>query len=157
MAIFDQNQSVYEKADVVSEYVETNWIQPPEAILMMRYIQSIFQRRVLDIGVGTGRTTRFLQEITQQYVGVDYSNEMVKVCRKCFSELTFFHCDVCDLKRFEPGSFDFVLFSFNGLDYISHDDRKLALRQIHRVLRPGGCLCSLLTIATTRRQSRIRN
>jgi len=37
-------------------------------------------------------------------------------------------------------SFDLVVFSFNGLDAISHDDRGSALGEFWRVLRPGGLL-----------------
>src|SRR3989442_13478768 len=36
---------------------------------------------------------------------------------------------------FEDGYFDFILFSFNGLDYLSHEDRLQALREIRRVGR----------------------
>jgi SAM-dependent methyltransferase len=33
-----------------------------------------------------------------------------------------------------------VLFSFNGIDYVDHGDRLGILREIHRVLKPGGWL-----------------
>ena len=39
---------------------------------------------------------------------------------------------------FTDDTFDFVLVSFNSLDYIAHEDRIKALTEIYRVLRPGG-------------------
>jgi ubiquinone/menaquinone biosynthesis C-methylase UbiE len=138
MRIVDPNLSIYEQPRVVSEYAELTYLQVPETILFFRYYRILLSGRVLDIGVGGGRTTLYLREITKNYVGVDYSTKMVDACRKRFPELPFFHCDARDLSQFAHGSFIFVLFSFNGLDCITHDDRKLALNEIHRVLSPGG-------------------
>jgi SAM-dependent methyltransferase len=47
-------------------------------------------------------------------------------------------CDARRLEPFDDASFDFVLFSFNGLDHIDHDGRVEALQEINRVLAPGG-------------------
>jgi ubiquinone/menaquinone biosynthesis C-methylase UbiE len=44
------------------------------------------------------------------------------------------------MPAFENETFDFVMFSFNGLDYLSHSDRLLALGEIRRVLKPAGLL-----------------
>ena len=41
-------------------------------------------------------------------------------------------------KVFKDNSFDFVLFSFNGIDSFSHKDRIAALREVRRVLRNDG-------------------
>jgi ubiquinone/menaquinone biosynthesis C-methylase UbiE len=48
---------------------------------------------------------------------------------------------------FSDHTFDFVQFSFNGIDYMAHDDRIKTLKEIHRVLEPGG----LFMIATHNR------
>ena len=42
---------------------------------------------------------------------------------------------------FADGSFDFVLFSYNGIDYVSHDDRLKILQEVRRVGKPGGYFC----------------
>ena len=46
--------------------------------------------------------------------------------------------DARDLSAFADESFDFVLFSYNGLDCVGHADRLQVLAEVHRVVRPGG-------------------
>ena len=42
------------------------------------------------------------------------------------------------LSAFEDAYFDFVLFSFNGIDSVEHRERLVILREIRRVLKEGG-------------------
>ena len=37
---------------------------------------------ILDIGVGAGRTVAALRNISDEYIGVDYVNEMIVECKK---------------------------------------------------------------------------
>ena len=100
---------------------------------------------MLDIGVGTGRTVEFFAPLVDSYVGVDYAPRMIETCETNFGErwtnVRFSVADVRDLSEFEAGSFDLVLFSFNGIDCISHEDRLRALGEIGRVCAPDGTLC----------------
>lgn len=99
--------------------------------------------RVLDLGVGAGRTAPYLADRASSYVGLDYSPAMIAACRRRFpaagAETDFVEGDAADLARFPDGSFDAVVFSFNGIDCLHPDDaRHRCLREIERVLRPGG-------------------
>lgn len=106
-----------------------------------RAIESHFTRRgatVLDLGCGTGRTTGVLGRMGFDVVGVDVSEPMVRRARSLYPDIEFEPGDARDL-RFADESFDYVLFSFNGLDYVQPEgDRYVALREIWRVLKPGG-------------------
>jgi SAM-dependent methyltransferase len=95
---------------------------------------------MLDIGVGGGRTTRHFAPLVHSYIGVDLSERMVRVSRRRFPRERFEMADVRALP-FADSSFDFVLFSFNGLDYVPPEDRRRALREIRRVGRAGGWFC----------------
>ncbi len=79
-------------------------------------------------------------------MGVDLSPDMIEACRRRFAgapwNASFDVCDARDLLRFDSASFDFVLFSFNGIDTVGgRTDRRIALGEIHRVCRPGRRFC----------------
>lgn len=110
---------------------------PPER----RLVEDHFSKpgaKVLDLGCGTGRTTAPLARAGFDVVGVDVSQEMIERARRLFPDLTFRLGDATDLE-FDDGTFEYVLFSFNGLDYVETEAKRLeALREVRRVLRDGG-------------------
>lgn len=96
---------------------------------------------MLDVGIGGGRTTQHFSRVVKEYVGIDYSEEMVTVCQKRFpssSQLRIEVGDARNMSQFQDDSFDFILFSFNGLDVISHLDRLQVLQEVRRVGKSGG-------------------
>jgi ubiquinone/menaquinone biosynthesis C-methylase UbiE len=143
----DDNQKAYALASLVQHYAQLNQLQPAEA----RVLESLRDRiasqphcppfKMLDIGVGGGRTTLHFAPMVGEYVGIDYSAEMVAACQRRFPALSFAVGDARDLKAFEDDTFDFILFSFNGIDYASASDRLQILQAVHRVGKPGSLFC----------------
>jgi SAM-dependent methyltransferase len=113
-------------------------LEPALVHLLLEHRDAIRDQPVLDIGIGAGRTTQYLARLTRGYEGIDYSPAMVEHCRRRFPGLSLHHCDVRDLSRFADATFSFALFSFNGLGAVDHEGRQKALRELARVLRPGG-------------------
>jgi SAM-dependent methyltransferase len=93
----------------------------------------------LDVGVGAGRTVPLLRLLTDDYLGIDYAPAMVELCRRNHPGAEIRQGDARGLEL-EEGRFGFVQFSFNGIDGLDHDDRPSVLRELFRVLRPGGWL-----------------
>jgi len=93
---------------------------------------------LIDIGMGAGRTTRYLLYRRLNYVGMDYSQAMIRRARKEFPNVPLHCMDARDMKAFPDEHFDIALFSYNGLDYSSHGDRTHFLKEIHRILKPRG-------------------
>lgn len=93
----------------------------------------------LDVGVGAGRTVPLLRLLTDDYVGVDYAPAMVDTCRRAHPGTDIRVGDARGLEL-EEGRFGFAQFSFNGIDGLDHGDRGKVLRELFRVLRPGGWL-----------------
>lgn len=94
--------------------------------------------KILDIGCGLRRTTQPLSEKGFEIIEIDVSKAMIDKARTKFSSIDFRAGDACDL-HFCDASFEFVLFSFNGIDHIHPEARRIqALREIHRVLKPEG-------------------
>jgi SAM-dependent methyltransferase len=100
--------------------------------------------RILDLGCGAGRTTFGLyDEGYRKIIGVDFSPGMIRQARMHSERrglrLPFRVGDACRLP-FRARSFEGSLFSFNGLMTIPRLSLRIrALREVRRVLLPGGC------------------
>ncbi|MBV8792479.1 MAG: methyltransferase domain-containing protein [Pseudolabrys sp.] len=96
---------------------------------------------VLDVGAGTGRLTEFTAGLvgpSGRVVGLDPLEYRIAIARLRQSKtLTFETGRAEDLSRFDNGAFDAVYLN-SVLHWI--EDKARALREIHRVLKPGGRL-----------------
>jgi arsenite methyltransferase len=96
--------------------------------------------RVLDIGCGTGRLARWIAErvgSTGGVVGIDPLPDRIALARSNAGGIRFEVGQAEELGAFEAGSFDAVCMSavFHWVE-----DKPKALREVRRVLRPGGRL-----------------
>ncbi|HXZ19212.1 MAG TPA: glycosyltransferase, partial [Candidatus Acidoferrales bacterium] len=93
--------------------------------------------RILDLGCGTGWKAASLErEPSNSAIAVDYDFRLLQFGRKEFGVKSPVQSDGCALP-FPSGRFDWVL----AIEVIEHLPRPdLFLREIHRVLRPGGRL-----------------
>jgi len=121
-------------------YAGADRLFAPEARFLSTYRSQLQHSALLDLGIGAGRTTRHFAPICGKYAGIDYAQAMVEQARRncpAFAN-SLQEADARNLRCFEDQSFDFVLFSFNGLDCIAPEDRIQVLNEVRRVLRPGG-------------------
>ena len=127
------NKNIWISKQAVDHYIES-----PRFIEREAKIVNHFKGKVLDIGCGTGRTTETLRRMGFNVIGIDYSKPMIDKAKELYSECKFEVMDATNL-TFLSESFDSILFSFNGIDYISSEfERKKALNEINRVLKPSG-------------------
>jgi len=95
-------------------------------------------RTVLDVACGPGLYSEHLVARGARVIGLDQSARMVDLCRQRIPAGEFRVHDLADPIGWLPDdSVDLVLFAL-ALEYV--DDRTSALREFHRVLRPGGAL-----------------
>ncbi|MGY1727406.1 class I SAM-dependent methyltransferase [Geodermatophilus sp. SYSU D01062] len=101
--------------------------------------------RVLDVGCGTGRTTREAARRTGSALGVDLSSAMLEVARRRAAEegLTGARFEQADAQvaAFPPAAFD-VAISRTGAMFFA--DPVAALANVGRALVPGGRLVLLV-------------
>ena len=119
---------------------EGNWIDRGERLIINEIADEMRSQPILDIGVGAGRTTWILRLLSADYIAVDWSPEMVEVCRGERPGLDVREGDARNLSAFGADSFKLVFFSFNGIDVLGHEDRLRVLNEIHRILKPDGLL-----------------
>jgi ubiquinone/menaquinone biosynthesis C-methylase UbiE len=132
------NRKTYAKAKVLDYYDELDELFPAERVLFEKLSSKIKTGKILDIGVGGGRTTKYLLPNNSDYTGVDYVPEFVERVKSKYPQGKFLVGDARNLSEFGDESFDFVLFSYNGIDAVSHDDRLKAQKEIFRVLKKDG-------------------
>lgn len=128
----------YELDDVAHAYGERSALLPAETALLARYREQFLGSRLLDLGCGGGRTSRWLAELAGDYVGLDYAARMIEVCRARYPDLRFVQGDATDLAAFADASMDAVFFSYNGIDSMSQAMRLRTLDAIARILVPDG-------------------
>jgi ubiquinone/menaquinone biosynthesis C-methylase UbiE len=98
-------------------------------------------KRVLELGVGTGKTlVSILRQKPKKVYAVDFSEKAIEKSLERFKRnASFVKADVKHLP-FESGSFDIVV-CYYVLNNNLKKDRTLVVKEIHRVLKKGGiCL-----------------
>jgi len=116
------------------------WIDVGERNSIHAVAPEVRDQRILDVGAGAGRTAWLLPLLSDHYVAIDYTPEMIERFHRQHPNNEVLEADARDLSMFEDASFGLVVFSFNGLDAVSHDDRAATLREFRRILKPNGVL-----------------
>jgi ubiquinone/menaquinone biosynthesis C-methylase UbiE len=129
----------YARGVLRSEEKNWGWATPAGRIRHARryaFLASIPQpstNDVLEIGCGTGTFTAALEGRFRRLVAVDISVELLNVARERVPGATFAQMDAHDMS-FRDSSFDSVV----GVSILHHLDWALTLRNLRRLLRPGG-------------------
>ena len=103
--------------------------------------------RVLDVGCGSGWATRLLAEsaVNGRVTGIDISDEMIAMARetsRSFGKVEFQVASAENLP-FANGEFTHA-FSMESLYYYANIPA--ALKEIHRVLQPGGLFVTVIDL-----------
>ena len=140
--------NVYEDAQRAEAYARLEF--PGTYYLAYRDLPDIIQehvtgRKAMDFGCGTGRSTRFLQKLGYDSIGVDIAGDMLKKARERDP-----HGEYClvvdgDLHQFQEHVYDLVLSAFT-FDNIPTMDKKVRnFREMRRLLKSGGRIVNLVS------------
>lgn len=134
-----EGQDFYRRNKEVGVFTRASgWQNPGEELAVRRLAPLVRGKRILDVGVGGGRTISLLTLLSDVYVGVDFSAPMIASAKRRYPEVDLQVADARDLAQFESGSFDFVFFSYNGIDTMDEADRQRVFSAVHRVLSESG-------------------
>jgi ubiquinone/menaquinone biosynthesis C-methylase UbiE len=94
---------------------------------------------LLEVGFGRGEFLCHCARLGAAVSGIDYSPAALEIARRTLAEFPDAHLRVADCKElpFESDSFDRV-YSGDVLEHQDIEDGAQMLREMHRVLRPGG-------------------
>jgi len=93
---------------------------------------------VLDLGCGPGRDAKSFREMGCEVTGVDLSSELLDIAQSLVPRARFVQMDIRRL-GFAAGSFHGAWACASFL-HIPHREALATMREIHRVLSPGGFL-----------------
>ena len=132
-------KKIYNHVKISKDYARREYLDSPELKIIEELKVVLPKMNMLDMGVGGGRTTGHFLPLVNSYIGADYAPNMIAECKKKYKNKKIFEVlDVRDMSKFSDNMFDFILFSYNGIDSFGLQDREIALGEIKRVLRNDG-------------------
>jgi SAM-dependent methyltransferase len=144
-AVSDESTATQCYNAVASAWRRRVELQKAEERIFGEFRGRLGRMRMLDMGVGAGRTSLFFGRAAKSYVATDVAPVMLQACRETLGDYldpsSFIECDARSMGIFADGSFDFILFSYNGIDCVNGDDRALVLSEVRRVGARGGWFC----------------
>lgn len=111
-----------------------------------RLLSSIKPKKILDIATGTGDLALELSKLNaNQIVGVDIATEMIdigreKIIRKGLESIIDLQEGDAENLKFSDDSFDAITVAFGVRNF---ENLNKGLKEMHRVLRPGGIVAVL--------------
>lgn len=137
-AVAAANLATWGRGSFVREYANRS-LRPVEVLLLVR-LRAELSGAVLELGCGAGRIGGYLMALAREFHGIDLSPEMIAEAHRRYPDGDFLQGDVRDLSRFADGSLDAVVAGCNLLDVFDVGERREMLREIGRLLVPGGVL-----------------
>lgn len=92
--------------------------------------------RLLDLGCGTGELASNFIKAGYSYYGVDIEPERIAYARKTYPQGTFHVMDASDM-AYPDGYFDQILIT-GVLHHLSDEEVRSIVREMKRILQPGG-------------------
>jgi SAM-dependent methyltransferase len=123
------------------------WARRPDFDAYWKYSPTFFElvpppgERTLDVGCGEGRVSRDLVERGHRVIGIDASATLVRLAGDADARSCYLRADAAALP-FVDECFDLAV-AYNSL--MDVDDMDGSVREVARVLRPGGALCACVT------------
>lgn len=103
-----------------------------------REVRANLEHLVCDLGCGPGHVARFLHDLDVPVVGIDLSDGMVDEARRLNPDIPFRQGDMRALDV-PDGSFTGIV-AFYSILHVPREEVTAALREMRRVLLPGGLL-----------------
>lgn len=101
------------------DYINSN-LQYEDIDLYVDLVREYKPLSVCELACGTGRILSNLKQYVDKCVGIDISDDMLKIARSKFPKIDFIQGDMC--KPYKYGSFDLIICGYNSLQHIL--DRK---------------------------------
>jgi ubiquinone/menaquinone biosynthesis C-methylase UbiE len=127
---YDENRGLFDMMEVLNPFYECLAVEKGE---------------LLDLGCGAGEPfARFFVDHGWKVIGVDFSEQMLKLASQYVPEMQTIQADMCEIE-FESSQFEAITVIYS-LFHISRNDHAALFDKFYRWLRPKGKV--LFTYAT---------
>jgi SAM-dependent methyltransferase len=138
--IYDRDYFLSERCEGFDRFAEDRGLSPLK-LRELDLLEVVAGHSVLDAGCGRGEVLLACAHRGAAVTGVDYADAAVELSRETLAGI-----EAADVRRgdvtaleFDDASFDRILFG-DVIEHLDPAQADLALREFHRVLRPGGKL-----------------
>jgi len=107
--------------------------------------EHVHSNKAIDFGCGTGRSTRFLQQLGFEVTGIDIAEDMVRKARQIDPSGDYRLVPGDDLSALQRGGYDLVLSAFT-FDNIPGKENKIRIfGTLRELLREGGRIVHIVS------------
>ena len=105
------------------------------------FVSTLSGKKVLDIGCGAGQITGYLTQKEIGAIGIDFSEELLKIAKQKFPSSKFILADICEYEQKEQVD---GIITKDVLFHLSDEDLIAVLQKFKRLLKPNGNLCIIM-------------
>jgi SAM-dependent methyltransferase len=143
MRAMEHNNAVFDDRKIAAEFEQDTrlvgrFLNAGEQMALLIAANRVRGLPVLDVGAGTGRLAAMMRLLSDEYVAIDYSPNMVAAFQRCHPDLRAEIGDARDLHQFAADTFGLVVFSNNGIDAVDRTERVQVVREMGRVVSASG-------------------
>lgn len=143
-----QFANVYEDAQRAQAYANLEF--PGTYYLAYRDLPLIISqhakgKKAIDFGCGTGRSTRFLNKLGFETIGVDIAEDMLRLAREKDPEGDYRLVADGSLGHFRDGVYDLVLSVFTFDNVPTREKKAMIFRELGRLLNSEGRIINLVS------------
>jgi len=109
--------------------------------ILSKYVSGL---KALDFGCGTGRSTRFLQKLGFEAIGVDIAEKMINQAKEIDPNGNYRLVEE-DLSQFKNNTYNLVLSVFTFDNIPTKENKVNNLQEITRILKKGGIFVNLVS------------
>lgn len=124
--------------DEIVEYYDSIGPREGDVAIAFTLAGSPKAANVLEVGCGIGRDATAIMRYTPHYIGIEESQDLVRLANQRVPNGTFSYSDFISYD-YPKQAFD-IVFAMASLRYFKRQDMTTILRNIHASLKPGGIL-----------------
>lgn len=110
-------------------------------IYIDEFVASLSGKDVLDVGCGAGQITDYLTQKGLNVIGLDFSQELLKIAKQNSPNSKFILADICDYEQ--ETKVDGII-TKDTLFHLPNEDLIHVLQKFKRLLKPNGNICIIM-------------